>query len=220
MTLGMRIIRWGLANSFLTGITFLCAGGFRQPALRRYLLVNATLDFVSTLMINPALASERSQPPAKGIDPSVRPLASLLFVATVALGALDVGRIHTTFPFPNGVQVAALAVFIGGNALQIWAMAVNAFFSTELRIQAEFGQQLVRNGPYRYVRHPGYLAMMLIVPSTACALGSSLALLPAAMYAALILFRAEREDQYLLRNLPGYADYIEGAPDRLIPGVW
>ena len=63
--------------------------------------------------------------------------------------------------------MAAFAVFIAANALQIWAMAVNAFFSTALRLQAERGHQLVSNGPYRYVRHPGYLAMLLIVPSTA-----------------------------------------------------
>ena len=116
--------------------------------------------------------------------------------------------------------MAAFAVFIAANALQIWAMAVNTFFSTALRLQAERGHQLVRSGPYRYVRHPGYLAMLLIVLSTAFALGSKLALLPATMYGALILFRAVREDQFLLTNLPGYADYIEGAPYRLIPGVW
>jgi protein-S-isoprenylcysteine O-methyltransferase Ste14 len=220
MSLGMPIIRWGVANALLGGIASLCAGSFAEPALSRYLLVYAVLDLVSTLVINPALAGERSQPLAAGIDPAVRPLGSLLFVATVASGALDVGRIHWAWPFPTGVQDAALLVLIGGNALQIWAMAVNAFFSTELRIQADSGHQLVRHGPYRYVRHPGYLAMLLIAPSTALTLGSKLALFPGAMYVALILFRVEREDRYLLRNLPGYADYIGGAPNRLIPGVW
>ncbi|MGO8814893.1 MAG: methyltransferase family protein [Terriglobia bacterium] len=220
MTLRMPIIRWGVANALLAGIAFLCAGSVAEPALRRYLLVYAVLDLVSTLVISPALSGERSQPLAEGIDPAVRPLGSLLFVATVASGAFDVGRIHWTCPFPRGVQDAALLALIGGNALQIWAMAVNAFFSTELRIQAESGHQLVRHGPYRYVRHPGYLAMLLIAPSTALTLGSKLALFPAAMYVALILFRVEREDRYLLSNLPGYADYIRGAPDRLIPGVW
>ena len=163
--------------------------------------------------------TKRSQA-AEGADPTVRPAASTLFVATVAFGALDVGRLHWTFPFSKRVQIAAFAVFIAANALQIWAMAVNSFFSTALRLQAERGHQLVRSGPYRYVRHPGYLAMLLIVLSTAFALGSKLALLPATMYGALILLRAVREDQFLLTNLPGYADYIEGAPYRLIPGVW
>ena len=62
--------------------------------------------------------------------------------------------------------------------------------------------------------------MLLIVLSTAFALGSTLALIPATMYGTLILFRTAREDEFLLSSLPGYADYIEGAPYRLIPGVW
>jgi len=220
MTLPVRLIRWGLANSILASTAFLCAGGFRQPALGRYLLVYAVFDFASTLVISPALASERSRPLTDGIDPAVRPLASLLFITTVALGALDVGRVHLTFSFSKGSQLAALAVFIAGNALQIWAMSVNAFFSTELRTQPESGHRLIEHGPYHCVRHPGYLAMLLIVPSTAFALGSSLALLPALMYAALVLFRVRREDRYLFRNLPGYANYIVRARYRLIPGIW
>ena len=220
MTLRIRLVRWFLANALLAGISFLCAGGVNQPTLRLYLVAFGLMDFISILVISPALARERSEPGSEGTDPAVRPVASALFVATVAFGALDVGRLHWTFPFSKGVQMAAFAVFVAANALQIWAMAVNIFFSTALRLQAERGHQLVRNGPYRYVRHPGYLAMLLIVPSTAFALGSKLALLPATMYGALILFRAAREDQFLLRNLPGYADYIEGAPYRLIPGVW
>ena len=220
MSLGMRLLRWALANAVLAGIAFLCAGRLRLPSATLYLLAFFLTGVVSTLVLSPDLAKERSHPFADGIDPVVRPLASLLFVVTVALGALDVGRIHWSSPFHRGVQVAALVVFVASNALQIWAMAVNAFFSTELRIQVEVGHELVRNGPYRFVRHPGYLAMLLIVPSTAIALGSRLALIPATMYAALILFRVEREDRYLLRNLPGYADYIDRAHYRLIPGVW
>ena len=219
MTLGMRLFRWGLANVVLAGISFLCAGSVKLPSVAMYLVAFAVTDLVSTLVVNPDLAKERSRP-LEGIDPVVRPLASLLFVVTVALGALDVGRIHWPLAFPRAVEVAALVVFVASNALQMWAMDVNAFFSTELRIQEEFGHRLLRNGPYRCIRHPGYLAMILIVPSTAFALGSRLALIPAAIYAALILFRVDREDRYLLRNLPGYADYIDRAHYRLIPGVW
>jgi protein-S-isoprenylcysteine O-methyltransferase Ste14 len=131
-------------------------------------------------------------------------------MATVALGALDVGRLQWAFPFSTKIQRAAFVVFIAANALQIWAMAVNVFYSTALRLQPERGQHLVTNGPYRFVRHPGYLAMLFIVPSTALILGSTLALLPASAYGALILSRAAREDSYLLKNLPGYADYVRG----------
>ncbi len=220
MTLRIRLVRWFLANALLAGISFLCAGGANQPALRLYLVTFGVMDFINILTINPALARERSEPGSEGADPAVRPVASALFVATVAFGALDVGRLHWTLPFSKAMQMAAFAAFVAANALQIWAMAANIYFSTALRLQAERGHRLVRSGPYRYVRHPGYLAMLLIAPSTAFAIGSKLALLPATMYGTLILFRAAREDQFLLTNLPGFADYIEGAPYRLIPGVW
>jgi len=220
MNLRLRLVRWLLANVLLAGISFLCAGGVNQPTLRLYLVAFGLMDFISILVISPALARERSAPGSEGADSAVRPAASILFVATVVFGTLDAGRLHWTFPFPKGVQMAAFAVYVAASALQVWAMAVNTFFSTALRLQAERGHQLVRSGPYRYVRHPGYLAMLLIVLSTAFALGSKLALFPAIMYGTLILFRAAREDEFLLSNLPGYADYIEGAPYRLIPGVW
>jgi protein-S-isoprenylcysteine O-methyltransferase Ste14 len=220
MTLRIRLVRWFLANALLAGISFLCAGGANQPALGLYLVAFGVMDFINILTINPGLARERSEPGSEGADPAVRPVASALFVATIAFGALDVGRLHWTFPFSKGGQMAAFAVFVAANALQIWAMAVNIYFSTALRLQTERRHQLVITGPYRYVRHPGYLAMLLIVPSTAFAIGSELALVPATMYGTLILFRAAREDEFLLSNLPGYADYIEGAPYRLIPGVW
>ena len=220
MSLRIRLVRWVMANAVLAGIAFLCAGSVSLPTMRVYLVTFATMGLASTLTINPELAKERSQPGSEGTDPAVRHVASALFVATVAFGALDVGRLHSAYPSSRGVQMAAFGVFLAANALQIWAMAVNPFFSTALRLQVERGHQLVSNGPYRYVRHPGYLAMLLIVPSTAFALGSKLALLPAAIYEALILFRAGREDRYLLKNLPGYADYMQGAPYRLIPGIW
>jgi len=172
------------------------------------------------LIVKPDLANERSQPAAEGSDPGIRHSASTLFMATVALGAFDVGRLHRVFPLSAKVQSAALVVFIAANALQIWAMVVNVFYSTALRLQPERGHRLVTHGPYRFVRHPGYLAMLFIVPSTALILCSTLALLPASAYGALILSRAAREDSYLLKNLPGYADYVRGVRYRLIPGVW
>jgi len=43
--------------------------------------------------------------------------------------------------------MVAFAVFVAANALQIWAMAVNIFFSTALRLQTERGHELVRGGP-------------------------------------------------------------------------
>jgi protein-S-isoprenylcysteine O-methyltransferase Ste14 len=102
----------------------------------------------------------------------------------------------------------------------IWAMVVNRFFSPAIYVQTERGHQVVSSGPYRLIRHPGYLAMALIVGFAAVALGSWWALLPAGGYAVLILNRAAREDRFLQAELPGYRDYAKRVRYRLLPGIW
>jgi len=52
----------------------------------------------------------------------------------------------------------ALAVGLG---LTSWAMIANAYFSTAVRIQSERGHAVCRSGPYRFVRHPGYVGYTL-----------------------------------------------------------
>lgn len=200
MTLGIRLTRWLLANALLAGLAFLFAGNATLPMLRVYLVTFAAMGLTSLLAINPDLARERSKPRAVGIDPAVRPVASGLFLATVALAALDIGRLHWACPFSERAQAAAFAVLIVTNALQIWAMAANPFFSTALRLQSDRGHHLVTDGPYRFVRHPGYLAMLFIVPFTALTLGSTIALIPASIYGAIILIRTAREDRFLIYN--------------------
>ncbi len=220
MTLGVRLTRWLLANAFLAGLAFLFAGSARLPMLRVYQVVFAVLGLVSLVAIDPDLAQERSEPRAEGIDPAVRPVASVLFLATVAVAALDTGRLHWACLFSKPAQIAAFVVLVAANVFQIWAVAANPFFSTALRLQTDRGHHLVTHGPYRFVRHPGYLAMLFIVPFTALALGSGLALIPASIYGAIILFRVAREDRFLIDNLAGYAHYAEKVRYRLIPGVW
>lgn len=76
------------------------------------------------------------------------------------------------------------------------------------------------SGPYRLIRHPGYLAMAILMPATALALGSTVALIPAFCYSSLILWRTRREDRFLTDQLAGYAEYRIKVRDRLIPGLW
>lgn len=78
----------------------------------------------------------------------------------------------------------------------------------------------MHGGPYRFVRHPGYLAMVAMMPTTALALGSLVALIPASCYSVLILWRTKREDEFLTERLAGYAEYAARVHYHFIPGVW
>ena len=101
--------------------------------------------------------------------------------------------------------------------LVLRAMIVNPFFSPVIRIQAERGHHVIARGPYRWLRHPGYLAMLVAIPASAIAIGSWLALIPAAGFCAVIVRRARMEDQFLKGNLAGYIDYMQRVPGGLFP---
>jgi protein-S-isoprenylcysteine O-methyltransferase Ste14 len=151
---------------------------------------------------------------------SSRPAASFLFLATVAVSALDAGRFHWSHVAPWTVRFTALFAFMLASAVQTWAISANPFFSSAICIQSERGHRVMTSGPYRFVRHPGYLAMVISMPATALALGSLISLIPALLYSILILWRLRQEDRSLREKLVGYSDYAAAVRQRLIPGVW
>jgi hypothetical protein len=88
-------------------------------------------------------------------------------------------------------------------------MVLNRFFSSVV-IQAESGQYVVAAGPYASVRHPGYLAGILIMVASGPALGSWLALLVISSL-PFLLHRAITEDRVLRAELPGYSAIMRAA---------
>ena len=105
-------------------------------------------------------------------------------------------------------------------AFSTWAMTVNRFFSGTVRIQTERGHQVVSSGPYRLVRHPGYLAGVIGYLAMPLVLGSSWAYLPVLMGILVVCLRTYLEDKTLQEELPGYREYTQQIRYRLFPGIW
>ena len=118
------------------------------------------------------------------------------------------------------IHFIALITFISGNALVSWAMVANNYFSTSVRIQYDRGHTVSSGGPYRYIRHPGYLGMIIFLLSTPVILGSFWALIPAIMTVILFIIRTSFEDNTLKNKLEGYKEYSERVKYRLISGIW
>jgi protein-S-isoprenylcysteine O-methyltransferase Ste14 len=118
------------------------------------------------------------------------------------------------------IHITALITFILGNALVSWAMIANNYFSTSVRIQYDRGHTVSSGGPYSYVRHPGYIGMIIYLLSTPIILGSFWALIPAIMTVILFIIRTSFEDNTLKNKLEGYKEYAERVKYRLISGVW
>jgi len=89
-----------------------------------------------------------------------------------------------------------------------------------VRIQADRGQTVCRDGPYRYVRHPGYTGGILFAASMGLVLGSIWATAPQLIASLLLVWRTALEDKMLQAELAGYAEYARETRYRLVPGVW
>jgi protein-S-isoprenylcysteine O-methyltransferase Ste14 len=172
----------------------------------------------------PDLVTERAEAMKKdNVEDWDRKLVPLIAIylptAMIVTAGLD-HRFGWTRSFPPWLEVAAYGPLILGAAIAQWAVMENAFFSAVVRIQAERGQTVVTTGPYRFVRHPGYLGGMLFNFFIPLALGSLWACLPMALLLTLTAVRTRLEDRTLIAKLPGYRDYADRTRRRLLPLVW
>jgi protein-S-isoprenylcysteine O-methyltransferase Ste14 len=136
------------------------------------------------------------------------------------LAAIDAGRFHWSPQLPFFIYPVMFVLILLSYCLIYWAMWTNNFFSSRVRIQTDRGHYVVTEGPYHYVRHPGYIGMIIFTPASALLLGSIYALIPAAINIILLIIRTYLEDITLQKELSGYTDYAKQVRFRLIPCVW
>lgn len=140
-----------------------------------------------------------------------------LYVLVVVIG-LDI-RFRWSY-LGIDFAIAGIVLFIIGSISIHWAMMVNTYFETTVRIQKDRDQKVITVGPYRIVRHPGYVGAILWAVSTPLIIGSLVGLIPAAIAVFILVIRTSLEDKMLHRELNGYAEYAEKAKCRLLPKIW
>jgi protein-S-isoprenylcysteine O-methyltransferase Ste14 len=208
---------------FLIGagvLLFASAGTFSIPAFWLYLGILAVVFIVSFMVLDPELLHERMRPGGNPLPLGVM-LATVVFSLHWVVAGLDCGRLHLSDTVPLALQAVGFFVFAAAQVLAFWAMRVNRFFSSIIRIQSDRGQYVVMVGPYAFVRHPGYAAGLLVIAASGIALGSWLsAIFVLATNIPFILRRAMVEDRVLRAQLAGYEAYAQRVRWRLLPGVW
>jgi protein-S-isoprenylcysteine O-methyltransferase Ste14 len=185
--------------------------------LNAYIAALAPSLLLMMLAIAPQISQEVGSADDRKHDQRARLALVLLFLGTIFLAALDVGRLHLSAHVPLALSVTGLVMYIAGSGFQAWAMSVNSFYSPVIHVQAEREHRVVTRGPYRILRHPAYFANIIAIPASALAIGSWIALIPATLFCAITVWRAGREDVFLKRNLPGYKDYMERVPGGVFP---
>jgi protein-S-isoprenylcysteine O-methyltransferase Ste14 len=224
-TLGMPLILKSFSIFIVfIAVTFITAGrldywqGWMFNGLNIFFLLITYL----VLKDRKDLIKERLQP-GKGMkrwDRVYYVVSTPIFFAMLILSALDAGRFHWNPTVPFLIIIIGIIMYSIGQIIVLWAKKTNIFFSSVVRIQSERKQTVCSDGPYRYVRHPGYVGGFIFTIATPLVLGSFWGLLPAGITIILMIGRTYLEDTTLKAELKGYKDYAKQVHYRLIPFLW
>ena len=143
-------------------------------------------------------------------------LSGLMFIAGFVVAGLDFRFGWSNMP--QAVTVVASVLFLLAYLLYAEVMRENAYLSRTIKV--EEGQTVVSTGLYGIVRHPMYMATLLLFMVMPLVLGSWWALIPFTFYPAIIISRLKDEEVLLTRELAGYAEYKEKVRYRIIPFIW
>jgi protein-S-isoprenylcysteine O-methyltransferase Ste14 len=144
---------------------------------------------------------------------------TIWFLWLVFMG-LDAGRWHLSTPMPVIVNAIGGLLIVAGFLATLAVFNANSFAEPTVRLQSDRGQHVIDTGPYALVRHPMYASAILYLFGMPLLLGSKWGLAIPPLFIIGVSLRAIAEENKLARELPGYADYMNRVPYRLIPFVW
>ena len=143
-------------------------------------------------------------------------LSGLMFLVGFILAGLGVR--FNWYALPKGVSIGGAVAFLLAYVLYAEVLRENAYLSRTIKV--EEGQKVVDTGLYAIVRHPMYSATLLLFISMPIVLGSLYSLIVFLAYPFIIAKRIKSEEEFLEKELDGYAIYKKKVKYRLIPFIW
>ena len=218
------IIRIHAQLLILAAAYFIAAGSLSIRRAWIYFGIVAVAYFGSSLIFikyNPELINERAKE-RENTKPWDKVLLSLYlligFLGTHIVAGLDSrfewSSLDMIFMIPGTVLYIAAAFIL------IISMLANKYFEAAVRIQSDRGQQVVKDGPYKIVRHPGYASVILSFAAIPFMIGSLYALIFTAAVFIIMVVRTALEDKMLQKELTGYSQYAKEVKYRLFPCIW
>jgi protein-S-isoprenylcysteine O-methyltransferase Ste14 len=119
---------------------------------------------------------------------------------------------------PPSIAILALLCFLVGYGLFFLVLRQNSYASRVIEVSES--QKVISTGMYAIVRHPMYMSILIIYLFSPLALGSYWAVIPALFMIPVLVARINNEEKVLLRDLSGYADYMQKVKYRFIPKGW
>ena len=119
---------------------------------------------------------------------------------------------------PFSVSIIGAVLFLLSYALYAEVLKENTYLSRTIEVQKD--QKVIDTGLYGIVRHPMYMATVVLFLSMPLVLGSVISFVIMLFYIPIIVKRIRNEEKVLEEGLPGYREYKEKVRYRLIPFVW
>ncbi len=227
MNINIRALVTQIAFMFLVYALplFLPAGILAWPAA--WIFLALWFGFLLCLMAwlfrhNPGLFQERMRFGAsdqRGWDKMLFPLIYVALFVWLLFMSFDVVRFHWS-PVPVWLQVIGAMILLCSFYILFLTFRENSYLSPVARIQQEREQTVISTGPYHWVRHPMYAAMIVFVVGTPLLLGAWYGVLVGLIFVLVLAARAVLEERTLQQELPNYATYMSQVKYRLIPYVW
>ena len=209
----------------MTALLFGTAGTFKWPEAWFYLILQFSFSVSLSIWLSrndTELLKDRMtfmKKTAKRWDKTILLISILFIIPYMGLPGLDAVRYQWSSVSLPG-KAASFSGIIASFTLIFLVMRENTFLSRVVEIQKERGHRVITTGPYRYVRHPMYVGVIILFFSIPISLGSLWTLIPTAALTVLIIVRTYLEDKMLHSELEGYEEYAEKVQYRLVPGIW
>jgi protein-S-isoprenylcysteine O-methyltransferase Ste14 len=225
---GVRVlVRFIAVVLLFPAILFLAAGTLKWAWAWLYYAMYVLSTVGSRLLMmrrHPDLALERARyrekEDAKPWDRVLMGVVALYGpLAAWVVAGLD-HRYGWSPAIPPALRWVAAGIVALGMVFASWAIVANRFFAAVVRIQEDRGHEVVTDGPYHVVRHPGYAGGAWSWLVTPLMLGALWSYIPVLLTVAVLVVRTALEDRTLLDELAGYEEYARRTRYRLLPGIW
>lgn len=166
---------------------------------------------------NPELLQKRLDAKEKEAEQkSVVASSGLMFLASFIVAGLD-WRFGWT-NMPNWMVWAATGLFLLSYVLYAEVLRENTYLSRTIEVQEN--QKVIDTGLYGIVRHPMYMATIVLFLSMPLVLGSLYSFIIMLAYIPIIAKRIRNEEKVLEEGLPGYKEYKQKVKYKVIPFIW
>ena len=214
------ISRFAAGLLLVSGLLFIPAGTWDYP--QGWLLIGILFVpmFIAGLVMmkkNPELVKKRLN--VKEGESEQRRV--ILFSGLMFLGAFISAGFSFRYGllmFPFSMSIIAAILFLAAYALYAEVLRENTYLSRTVEVQED--QKVIDTGLYGIVRHPMYMATIILFLTMPLVLGSVLSFVIMLAYIPIILKRIRNEEEVLAKGLPGYTEYKSKVKYRLIPFVW